>query len=172
MRKCRAGYATLSVDIPTSRGCSAPDQPGERCRPGLRVASRSARCPGLCYGAALDYFTGSKAHSIALRTLGVEHGLRVASEYGIFRLPRDAHAAQPDKEGGERIGGAREEDLYRILKLDYVPPELREDRGEIQAAREHKLPQLISLDDIRGDLHLHSKWTDGRNWIERNGARL
>jgi DNA polymerase (family X) len=130
---------------------------------GLQVDLRVV--PVSCYGAALDYFTGSKAHSIALRTLGVEHGLRV-SEYGIFRLPRDAHAAQPDKDAGERIGGAREEDLYRILKLDYVPPELREDRGEVQAAREHKLPELIRLDDIRGDLHLHSKWTDGRNSIE------
>jgi DNA polymerase (family 10) len=132
-------------------------------RSGLQVDLRVL--PQSCYGAALNYFTGSKAHNIALRTLGVERGLRI-SEYGIFRVPRGANAEDLGKAEGERIGGAKEEDLFRILKLDYVPPELREDRGEIQAAREHKLPELIKLEDIRGDFHMHSKWTDGHNSIE------
>ncbi|HYA28625.1 MAG TPA: DNA polymerase/3'-5' exonuclease PolX [Acidobacteriota bacterium] len=132
-------------------------------RSGLQVDLRVL--PQSCYGAALNYFTGSKAHNIVLRTLGVERGLRI-SEYGIFRVPRGATAEESSKAEGERIGGAKEEDLYRILKLDYVPPELREDRGEIQAAREHKLPELIKLEDIRGDFHMHSKWTDGHNTIE------
>ena len=132
-------------------------------RSGLQVDLRVL--PQSCYGAALNYFTGSKAHNIVLRTLGVERGLRI-SEYGIFRVPRGANAEESSKAEGERIGGAKEEDLYRILKLDYVPPELREDRGEIQAAREHKLPELIKLEDIRGDFHMHSKWTDGHNTIE------
>jgi DNA polymerase (family 10) len=132
-------------------------------RSGLQVDLRVL--PQSCYGAALNYFTGSKAHNIALRTLGVERGLRI-SEYGIFRLPKGVSVDDLGKTEGERIGGANEEDLFRILKLDYVPPELREDRGEIQAAREHKLPDLIKLEDIRGDFHMHSKWTDGHNTIE------
>jgi DNA polymerase (family 10) len=132
-------------------------------RAGLQVDLRVL--PLRSYGAALNYFTGSKAHNIAVRSLGVEGGLRI-SEYGIFRVPKGAKTEDVEKEEGERIGGTDERDVYRILKLDYVPPELREDRGEIQAAREHKLPELIQLDDIRGDLHMHSKWTDGKNSIE------
>ena len=110
-------------------------------RAGLQVDLRIL--PLGSYGAALNYFTGSKAHNIALRTLGVERGMRV-SEYGIFRLTQSGKSKDSEKTAGERIGGANEEDLYRILKLDYVVPELREDRGEIQAAREHKLPELIT----------------------------
>jgi DNA polymerase (family 10) len=132
-------------------------------RAGLQVDLRIL--PLGSYGAALNYFTGSKAHNIALRTLGVERGLRI-SEYGIFRVPKGVKPEDLEKAEGERIGGANEQDVYRILKLDYVPPELREDRGEIQAARDHKLPELITLEDIRGDLHMHSKWTDGNNSIE------
>jgi len=132
-------------------------------RSGLQVDLRIL--PRRSYGAALNYFTGSKAHNIALRSLGVEHGLRI-NEYGIFRVPRGVKPADPEKAEGERIGGADEQDVYRILKLDYVPPELRDARGEIQAAREHKLPELIKLNDIRGDFHMHSKWTDGNNTIE------
>jgi DNA polymerase (family 10) len=132
-------------------------------RSGLQVDLRIL--PKNSCGAALNYFTGSKSHNIALRTLGVERGLRI-SEYGIFRVPKGAKGGDIEKEEGERIGGADEQDVYRILKLDYVPPELREDRGEIQAARDHKLPELITLEDIRGDFHMHSKWTDGHNSIE------
>ena len=130
---------------------------------GLQVDLRVL--PKNSYGAALNYFTGSKAHNIALRSLGVERGLRI-SEYGIYRLPKGVTPEDLEKAEGERIGGADEQDVYRILKLDYVAPELREDRGEIQAARDHQLPALITLEDIRGDLHMHSKWTDGNNTIE------
>jgi DNA polymerase (family X) len=131
-------------------------------RSGLQVDLRIL--PQRSYGAALHYFTGSKAHNIAVRKLGVERGLRI-SEYGIFRVPKGKKAEDAGVEEGERIGGAREEDVFRAVNLDWVPPELREDRGEIQAAHQHKLPDLIVVDDIRGDLHLHSKWTDGKSTI-------
>jgi len=131
-------------------------------RSGLQVDLRIL--PQRSYGAALHYFTGSKAHNIAVRTLGVERGLRI-SEYGIFRVPKGKKAEEVGIEEGERIGGATEQDVFRSVDLDWVPPELREDRGEIQAAQKHKLPDLIALDDIRGDLHLHSKWTDGNSTI-------
>jgi DNA polymerase (family 10) len=131
-------------------------------RSGLQVDLRIL--PQRCYGAALHYFTGSKAHNIAVRTLGVERGLRI-SEYGIFRVPKGKKAEEVGIEEGERIGGATEEDVFRSVDLDWISPELREDRGEIQAAQKHKLPDMIALDDIRGDLHLHSKWTDGNSTI-------
>jgi DNA polymerase (family 10) len=131
-------------------------------RSGLQVDLRIL--PRQSYGAALHYFTGSKAHNIAVRTLGVERGLRI-SEYGIFRVPKGKKAEKLGVEEGERIGGAKEEDVFHAVKMDWVPPELREDRGEIQAAQKHKLPNLIVLEDIRGDLHLHSKWTDGNSTI-------
>jgi DNA polymerase (family 10) len=124
----------------------------------LRILTRRS------YGAALHYFTGSKAHNIAVRTLGVERGLRI-SEYGIFRVPKGKKAEEVGVEEGERIGGGKEEDVFRAVNMDWVPPELREDRGEIQAAQKHKLPDLIVANDIRGDLHMHSKWTDGNSSI-------
>lgn len=131
-------------------------------RSGLQVDLRIL--PQRCYGAALVYFTGSKAHNIAVRKLGVECGLRI-SEYGVFRVPKGKKAEEVGVEEGERVGGAKEEDVFQAVGLDWVPPELREDRGEIQAAQRHKLPDLIGLEDIRGDLHLHSKWTDGNSTI-------
>ncbi len=131
-------------------------------RSGLQVDLRIL--PRRSYGAALHYFTGSKAHNIAVRTLGVERGLRI-SEYGIFRVPKGKKAEKTGVEEGERIGGVNEEDVFQAVDMDWVPPELREDRGEIQAAQKHQLPNLIVLDDTRGDLHLHSKWTDGNSTI-------
>jgi DNA polymerase (family 10) len=131
-------------------------------RSGLQVDLRIL--PRRSYGAALHYFTGSKAHNIAVRTLGVERGLRI-SEYGIFRVPKGKKAEEVGVEEGERLGGAKEEDVFQCVSMDWVPPELRENRGEIQAAQKHKLPELIVLEDIRGDLHLHSKWTDGNSTI-------
>jgi DNA polymerase (family 10) len=131
-------------------------------RSGLQVDLRIL--PQRCYGSALHYFTGSKAHNVAVRTLGVERGLRI-SEYGIFRVPKGKKAEEVGVEEGERIGGAKEEDVFRAVNMDWVPPELREDRGEIQAAQKHKLPNLLALGDIRGDLHMHSKWTDGNGTI-------
>jgi len=101
------------------------------------------------YGAALHYFTGSKPHNIAIRKLGQQLGLKI-NEYGVFR-------------GGDRIAGATEESVFASVGLPYIPPELREDRGEIEAARAGRVPRLVELADLRGDLHSHTNATDGRN---------
>jgi DNA polymerase (family 10) len=101
------------------------------------------------FGAALAYFTGSKAHNIRLREMAVKAGLKI-NEYGIFRESND-----------KKLGGKEEADIYRILGLPYIPPEMREDSGEIEAAIAGKLPNLVSLDDIKGDLHVHTKRSDG-----------
>lgn len=112
----------------------------------LRVVEEAA------YGAALCYFTGSKAHNIALRRMAQEHGLKL-NEYGVFR-------------GSQRIAGDSEESVYRALGLPWIAPELREDRGEIAAALGNRLPHLIELGDLRGDLHAHTKATDGHHSLE------
>lgn len=124
---------------------------------GLQVDLRVV--PPDCYGAALVYFTGSKEHNVKLRRRGVERGLRI-SEYGVFRVEGDAEGE------GERIAGREEADVYAAVGLAWVPPELREDRGEIEAASAGRLPALLRLEDLRGDLHMHSTWSDGRNTIE------
>ena len=105
------------------------------------------------FGAALAYLTGSKAHNVRLREMAVKRGLKI-NEYGIFR-----------DEDNQRLGGENEEDVYRLLDLPFIAPELREDRGEIEAAIAGKLPRLVTLADIRGDLHVHSKWSDGAHTI-------
>ncbi len=105
--------------------------------------------PPECFGAALHYFTGSKAHNIAVRRMGMALGLKI-NEYGVFR-------------GDERIAGATEESVYEAVGLPYIEPELREAQGELQAAREGTLPKLVALADLRGDLHAHTRASDGRN---------
>jgi DNA polymerase (family X) len=105
-------------------------------------------------GAALQYFTGSRSHNIALRDRALQRGLKL-NEYGLYRISDD----QP-------VAGAREEDIYEALGLAWVPPELRENRGEIEAAESHTLPTLLELSDLQGDLHLHSTETDGRDTVE------
>jgi len=100
------------------------------------------------YGAALVYFTGSKDHNIALRNLAIEKGWKL-NEYGLF-----------DKLG-KRVAGKTEEEVYEKLGLQYVPPELRENRGEVEAAMEGKLPDLVEMDDLKADLQMHSTWSDG-----------
>jgi DNA polymerase (family X) len=105
-------------------------------------------------GAALQYFTGSKAHNIALRDRAIGRGFKL-NEYGLFRI-----------EGGERVAGESEEDIYAALGLAWIPPELREHRGEIGAAERGSLPALIARTDLRGDLHAHTTATDGRDGIE------
>ena len=106
------------------------------------------------YGSALQYFTGSREHNIALRALAIGRGWKL-SEYGLF-----------DREG-RRIAGRTEQEIYRALGLDWMPPELRENRGELEAARRGQLPALVELADLRGDLHSHTDWSDGHDGPER-----
>lgn len=120
-----------------------------RLRSGLSVDLRVVE--DASYGAALHYFTGSKAHNIACRQRGMDRGLKV-NEYGVF-------------EDDERVGGETEEEVYEMIDLPYIAPELREDRGELEAAENNELPDLIVLDDIRGDLHAHTERTDGKATI-------
>lgn len=112
----------------------------------LRVVEKAA------YGAALQYFTGSKSHNVKLRTMARARGLKL-SEYGIFK-------------GEKRIAGSREEDVYEALGLQWIPPELREDRGEVEAAQSGRLPGLVEEKDILGDLHVHSSYSDGNASIK------
>lgn len=130
---------------------------------GLKVDLRVV--PRKSYGAALHYFTGSKAHNVAVRKLGVERGLKI-NEYGIFRVPKGKKADKAGEREGKRIAGEKEQDVFEHVKMAWVAPELREDRGEIEAARKDRLPKLLTLEDIRGNLHMHSKWTDGGHSIE------
>jgi DNA polymerase (family 10) len=123
---------------------------------GLQVDLRVV--PAECYGAALVYFTGSKEHNVKLRRRGVERGLKI-SEYGVFRL-------ETDEVEGACIAGREEAEVYAAVGLAWIPPELREDHGEIEAAAAGRLPHLIRVEDLRGDLHMHSTWSDGRNSIE------
>ncbi len=103
--------------------------------------------PEESFGAALQYFTGSKQHNVHLRTIAKQMGYKI-SEYGVFKE-------------GRKVAGDKEEDVYGILGLDFIPPELREDRGEIEKAQKHELPELIERKDIKGDLHVHSQYSDG-----------
>ena len=106
------------------------------------------------FGAAMQYFTGSKAHNVALRQRALKMGYTL-SEYSLARL-----------DNNKPVGGKTEEEIYAKLKLDYIPPELRENCGEIDAAEEHALPALVSQSDLQGDVHMHTVETDGRNTIE------
>lgn len=119
-------------------------------RPGIQVDLRVV--PEASYGAALHYFTGSQAHNIAVRKLGVEKGLKI-NEYGVFK-------------GSRKVTGNTEEEVYKQVELPYIEPELREGSGEIEAAKQGRLPDLVSLEDIRGDLHSHTRATDGRSTLE------
>lgn len=112
----------------------------------LRVVSPES------YGAALSYFTGSKDHNVALRELAMKKGLKL-NEYGLFRKEK-------------RIAGGTEEEIYTALGLEYIEPEMRENKGEIELARERKLPHLVGYKDIKGDLQVQTDWTDGSGSIE------
>lgn len=113
----------------------------------LRVVAQAS------YGAALHYFTGSRSHNIAVRRLGQKKGCKI-NEYGVFR-------------GDRRIAGRTEQAVYASVDLPYIPPELREDRGELDAARAGKLPRLLTVDEIRGDLHCHTSATDGHQTLQQ-----
>ena len=121
-----------------------------RLRSGMQVDLRAV--PQVSYGAALHYFTGSKAHNIAIRQLGQKKGYKI-NEYGVFK-------------GDERIAGRTENEVYDTVGLPYIPPELRENRGEIEAAQHGQLPKLIALENIRGDLHCHTTASDGQNSLK------
>jgi DNA polymerase (family 10) len=123
-----------------------------RHREGIQVDLRVVEPE--CFGAALQYFTGSKEHNIRVRELASRKGLKV-SEYGVF-----------NEATGKRLASATEEAVYKAIGLPYIPPELREDTGEVEAALEGRLPDLIELDDLRGDLHAHTNWSDGHHDLE------
>jgi DNA polymerase (family 10) len=122
------------------------------------------------FGAALQYFTGSKAHNIRVRDRAIDRDLKV-NEYGAFDVsgldvsPGEGDGST-DGRAGERVAGETEAELYAALDLPWIPPELREDRGEVQAAARGDLPDLVEEGDVRGDLHCHTEWSDGRNTIE------
>jgi DNA polymerase (family 10) len=123
---------------------------------GLQVDLRALASDS--YGAALMYFTGSKEHNISLRSRAQKMGLTL-NEYGLAR-------AEGGKDGGKRVASATEEEIYAKLGLDWIPPEMRENSGEIEAAAEHKLPRLVEFNDIQGDLHMHTTESDGRTSLE------
>ncbi|MDW8032936.1 MAG: DNA polymerase/3'-5' exonuclease PolX [Aquificaceae bacterium] len=106
------------------------------------------------WGAALQYFTGSKEHNVRIRDIAKAMGLKI-SEYGVFRA-----------DTGERVGGKEEEEVYNLVGMEWIPPELRENTGEIELAMAKKLPRLLELKDIRGDFHMHSNWSDGLHSLE------
>ncbi|MGA8111319.1 MAG: DNA polymerase/3'-5' exonuclease PolX, partial [Acidobacteriaceae bacterium] len=122
-----------------------------RLRTGLQVDVRLL--PMGSYGAALQYFTGSKMHNVSIRQRALKRGYTL-SEYALAKV-----------EDGSFVAGATEEEIYAALGLDWIPPELRENNGEIEAAEEHRLPALIEESDIRGDVHMHTDTTDGKNTI-------
>ncbi len=137
-RTLAAGKTKGSVMISAEKGERQVD---------LRIVDESE------YGSALQYFTGSKAHNIKLRSLAKEMRLKI-SEYGVFM-------------GEKKIAGTKEEEIYRTLNLAFIHPELREDRGEIELAAKNKLPRIVESTDIRGDLHVHSQYSDGSLSIEK-----
>ncbi|MEJ7553660.1 MAG: DNA polymerase/3'-5' exonuclease PolX, partial [Aquificaceae bacterium] len=106
------------------------------------------------WGSALQYFTGSKEHNVRIRDIAKAKGLKI-SEYGVFRADTE-----------EWIGGGTEEEVYNLIGMQWIPPELRENTGEIELALEGRLPRLIDIKDIRGDFHMHSNWSDGLNSLE------
>ena len=125
---------------------------------GLQVDLRIV--PEESFGAAWMYFTGSKEHNVGLRQIAVDRGWHL-NEYGLF----EGGEPGKDREGGRRLAGSTEEEVYRAFGMDWIPPELRERRGEIEAAREHRLPALITTGSMRGDLHMHSTWSDGKSSV-------
>ncbi len=128
-----------------------PTKSSVRLEGGMQVDIRAVAKGS--YGAALQYFTGSKEHNVAMRRLGAEKGLKL-NEYGLF-----------ERDSGKVVAGATEEDVYSALGLAYIPPELRESSGEIEAARDGRLPELLDIGHVKGDLHVHTEWSDGSDTI-------
>lgn len=167
-RRCKETVGDLDILVTARRGSGVMDdfvdydevetvvshgntRSTVQLRSGLQVDLRVV--PEVSYGAALHYFTGGKDHNVAVRRLGVKKGYKI-NEYGVF-------------EGEERIAGKTERAVYDAVDLPYIPPELRENRGEIEAARNGDLPTLVELADIRGDLHCHTRASDGHDSLRR-----
>ncbi|MBE0574841.1 MAG: DNA polymerase/3'-5' exonuclease PolX [Desulfuromonadales bacterium] len=165
-RRCKETVGDLDILVTARQGCAVMDyftgyadvdtvlnkgrtKSSIRLRDGLQVDLRVV--PEASYGAALYYFTGSKEHNIAVRKIAIGKGLKI-NEYGVFRGKGD---------DAERVAGASEQEVFEAVGLAYIEPELRENRGEIEAAQKGRLPELIVRDDLRGDLHAHTKATDG-----------
>ena len=129
-----------------------PTKSSVRLKDGIQVDIRAVDTKS--WGAALCYFTGSKEHNVTMRKMGVSMGLKL-NEYGLFA-----------RESGKKVAGETEEEVYEALGLSYVEPELRENSGEIEAAKEGKLPHLVRDDQILGDIHVHTSWSDGADKIE------
>jgi len=126
----------------------------------VRVVERAS------YGAALQYFTGNKDHNVQLREIAVRRGLRI-NEYGVYNVAEAAAAAEGSAPGAAgRVGGVTEEEVYGAVGLPWIPPEIREGQGEIAAAQRGELPALVTLEEIRGDLHMHTQWSDGKDTAE------
>ena len=121
-----------------------------RLHGGIQVDLRIV--PEESFGSALQYFTGSKEHNIEVRKVAIKHGYKL-NEYGLF-------------EGDKRIAGEDEMGVYKALGMQWIPPEMRENRGEVELALENKLPKIVEYDDIKGDLQMHTQWSDGVNTIE------
>jgi DNA polymerase (family 10) len=185
----RRGRETIGdVDILVTGPCCGPDQLAatmERAAQYSGIATLIARgenkisfnrqnglqvdvrlLPEESYGAALQYFTGSKMHNVALRQRAVRMGFTL-SEYSLAKLieTEDPVTKATVRSSGEVVASRTEHEIYAALGLDWIPPELREDNGEIEAAEKHTLPHLIEMKDIRGDVHMHTEATDGRNTI-------
>ncbi len=163
-RRCRESAGDLDVLVTSTNSAEAMDRLAEhelvqkvlargetkqrvRLYSGIELDLRVV--PDESYGAALQYFTGSKEHNIVIRRRAQERGLKI-NEYGVFREKDDA-----------RIAGKTEDEVYATVDLPWIPPELRENRGEIEAAEKHHLPKLLELEDIQGDLHMHTTASDG-----------
>jgi DNA polymerase (family 10) len=131
---------------------SGPTKTSVVLKSGLQVDARVVATKN--WGAALQYFTGSKEHNVALRSIGVREGYKL-SEYGVF-----------ERDSGKLIAGESEEDVYKVFGMATMPPEIRENGGELEAAKEGRLPNLVELDRIRGDLHVHTNWSDGSSTIK------
>ena len=155
---CRKGAAVMDrfvgYEDVAQVVAKGPTRSTVRLKSGFQVDLRVV--PRASYGAALHYFTGSKAHNIAVRTMAATKGLKL-NEYGVFK-------------GSKRVAGRSEAEVFARVDLPYIEPELREQRGEIEAARAGRLPKLVALGDIRGDLHVHSKASDGRHTIAEMAA--
>jgi DNA polymerase (family 10) len=115
------------------------------------------------FGAALQYFTGSRDHNVRLRNRAIERDLKM-NEYGVFDVS-DVEDPDASQRVGERVAGETEEGMYEVLDLPWIEPEMREDRGEVDAAIAGELPELVTTEDVRGDLHTHTDWSDGKNTV-------